>query len=187
MVVTSCAEIQTASRSAATLPLPARKPYRATTLLVAGSIRDTSELLTRAQTAPWPTAMSPPYTFQSTSIVAAIAFVAGSIRITVPSSLLSTQTAPSPVARNPVPRWDLTSASTAPVTGSRRETIPVAPLVTESDPKPYRTALAPSGAVRRSATTSFLRGSTRAIPLAPSRRNTPSGPTATDDSGTGLI
>src|SRR6478672_1300574 len=99
---TSWAEIHTAWSSAPTDPLPDGGPYRAITVLVAGSIFATRASETRAQAYPPPTAMSPPNTTIGViGIEATTASVAGSTRVTTPVSLLITQTLPSSIARNP--------------------------------------------------------------------------------------
>ena len=76
---------------------------RATTRFVAGSMRTTCEgwacVPVMAQTPPSPAATSQgPSLCSLTGIVATISFVAGSIRVTVPSCTLATQIAASPAA-----------------------------------------------------------------------------------------
>ena len=69
------------------------------------------------------------------------AFVAGSIRDSVPSWRLTTHTAPSPTASALGPLPTLIARTTAPVRGSMRVTVPASSLATQSAPAPAAIAL----------------------------------------------
>src|SRR5262245_36564106 len=114
----------------------------------------------RAQTEPPPTVRSPPSP-NTPAFTDVVEPVAGSIRVTVPSSWLRIQTAPSPTPRNRGACPALTVRTTCLVAGSICSTTFCAGLPTHTDPSPTRTVAAPSLTTTRSVTRS-VRGSTRA-------------------------
>ena len=86
----------TASRGPTRKASPPFPTYCVTTRLVAGSIFESGLPMAVTQTAPSPTAISPPAPGTPTSMVADTLLVAGSTRDTLPSPWLSVQTLPKP-------------------------------------------------------------------------------------------
>src|SRR3954468_5725136 len=107
-----------------------------TTVLVAGSMRDSGYSNAVTHTEPSPTAMSPPPPGTPTSIAAAPLLVAGSIRDTLPSPWFSVHTAPPPAAMNRGVLPTAIVSTTRLVCGSTLVTVPRSVLVTQSASSP---------------------------------------------------
>src|SRR5438045_1205188 len=101
------------------------------------------------QTTPSPAAIQPPSPGTPAWIVATTVFVAGSMCDTLPSLWLSTQTPPSPAARNRGVECTMIVAVTVPPAGSTRSTVSEAAVVTQTAPKPYAAAVEPNGTCTR--------------------------------------
>lgn len=150
-----------------TEPRPARTaspPFpmnRAVTWFVAGSIRDRGWPREVTQTIPSPVVMSPPRPGGCTSITEITRLLPGSSRDTVPSSWLSTQTAPRPATRKRGERPTAIVASGWLPTASTRRTEFWCVQLTQTAPNPDAAAKDPGGTGIR-ASTVLLTGFTRA-------------------------
>src|ERR1700722_17088884 len=110
------------------------------------------------QTAPSPTAMSPPGPGTPTSIVAATLLVAGSTRDTLPSPWFKVQMAPIPAARNRGSGPTGIFASTFSLAASTRVSRLPLVLVIQTEP-PSNTAVNEPGGMETFDTTLFIAGS----------------------------